>query len=132
MELTISKQQGRVPVTVLQIKGTVTADTAGQLEQEARQAFADGARHLLVDLSDVSLLSSSGLRVLHNIFNLLRSESPEESDEKIRKGLMDGTYKSPHLKLLNPKKHVHDALKMAGYDMYLEIHSKLKDAIASF
>jgi anti-anti-sigma factor len=131
MEITISDQQGRVPVTVLHVKGKVTAQTADQLQAQAQQAHDDGARDMLIDLADVELLSSSGLRALHNIFNMMRGDSPEESDQAIRKGLADGSYKSPHLKLLKPQKHVREALKMTGYDMFLEIHGNLKDAIAS-
>jgi hypothetical protein len=48
------------------------------------------------------------------------------------KGLRDGTFKSPHLKLANPSQQVLKVLTTAGIDMFLEIHSDLKQAIASF
>jgi len=63
---------------------------------------------------------------------MLRSESPEESDEAVRKGLADGTFKSPHLKLLKPDKNVNQVLRVAGFDMFLEIYANLKKAVASF
>lgn len=132
MEITVSHEQGRVPVTVLHIKGEVNAATASQLQAQAQQEYDAGARDMLIDLTDVPYMASAGLRVLHEIFDMLRGDSPEESDEAIKKGLVDGTYKSPHLKLLKPNKHVQKVLSMAGYDMFLEIHRNLKGAVASF
>ena len=132
MEITVTQEQGRVPVTVLHVQGDVNASTADQFQEEAQKAYDDGARDMLIDLSGVSLLSSAGLRALHNIFNMLRSDSPEESDGAVRKGLTDGTFKSPHLKLLNPDKNVTQVLSMAGFDMFLEIYNNLKKAVASF
>jgi anti-anti-sigma factor len=132
MEITVTQEQGRVPVTVLHVQGDVNASTADQFQEEAQKAYDDGARDMLIDLSGVSLLSSAGLRALHSIFNMLRSDSPEESDGAVRKGLTDGTFKSPHLKLLNPDKNVTQVLSMAGFDMFLEIYNNLKKAVASF
>ena len=132
MEISITREQGRVPVTVLHVKGDVNVATADQFRAQVQQAYDDGARDILIDLTQVSLVSSAGLRVLQDIFNMLRSESPQESDAAMRKGLADGTFKSPHLKLLNPNKNVRQVLHMAGFDMFLEIHEDLKEAVASF
>lgn len=132
MEITVTQEQGRVPVTVLHVQGDINATSADQFQAQARQAYDGGARDMLIDLSKVSLISSAGLRALHQVFNMLRSESPEESDEAVRKGLTDGTFKSPHLKLLNPNQSVRQVLHVAGFDMFLEIHDNHKNAIASF
>lgn len=132
MEIRVTQEQGRVPITVLHITGDVNAASADRFQAQARQAYDAGARNMLIDLSQVLLLSSAGLRALHIIFNMLRRDSPEESDAVIRKGLTDGTFKSPHLKLLNPNKNVSQTLRTAGFDMFLEIHDDLQKAIVSF
>jgi hypothetical protein len=36
------------------------------------------------------------------------------------------------LKLLSPTQHVAESLRVAGYDMFLEIHQDRRKAIASF
>jgi hypothetical protein len=130
MEIVVSQEQGRVPVTVFHIKGKVTAGE--QLKTQAEQAIEAGTRNLLLDLREVPIITSSGLRDLHHIYLQLRTDAPDEHDETVKAGIRDGTYKSPHLKLLKPSKNVQQALKYAGYDMFLEIHQNLKDAIASF
>ena len=132
MDIEVSQEQGRRPVTVFRIKGEINITTYEQLEQTAREAFNAGTRDLLIDLADVTYISSAGIRALNNIFKLLRSDAPEESDEAMRKGLSDGTFKSPHIKLLNPSARVLEVLKIAGVDMLLQVHHNRKDAIASF
>lgn len=130
MELTVSEAQGRVPVTVLKVKGAITSNV--ELEEQARAAFDAGARNILVDLSEVPYIATYGLRALHFIYTLLRTDAPEESDEAVRKGISAGTFVSPHLKLLKPGSHVLEALKVAGYDMFLEIHHDYNKAVAAF
>jgi anti-anti-sigma factor len=132
MDIVVSHEQGRVPVTVFRVKGEIDVRTYEQLQDQAQEAFKAGMRNLLLDLSGVTYISTAGLRALHHIFTLLRTDSPGESDTVMYEGLRDGTFKSPHLKLLNPQPAVLNALSTAGYDMYLEIHRDLKDAIASF
>ena len=132
MDILVTREQGRVPVTVFRIKGEIDVRTYEQLQDQSQEAFKAGMRNLLLDLSEVTYISTAGLRALHHIFTLLRTDSPDESDAAMYEGLRDGTFKSPHLKLLNPRPAVQQALSTAGYDMYLEIHRDLKDALASF
>jgi hypothetical protein len=77
-------------------------------------------------------MSSAGLRVLQQTFEKLRSLSSDESDKEMYKKINDGSFKSPHLKLLNPTKEVMEVLKMSGFDMLVSIEKDLKTAIASF
>jgi anti-anti-sigma factor len=132
MEIAVSSEQGRVPVTVFRIKGDIDVASYEQLQTAARQAFEAGTRNLLLDLTEVAYISSAGFRALHHIFTLLRTDSPDESDEAMSKGLRNGTFKSPHLKLLNPSPVCLQALTTAGFDMFLEIYHDLEVAVASF
>jgi len=132
MDITVSHEQGRMPVTVFHVKGDIDNTSYEQLQRQAQEAFKAGTRNILLDLTEVPYTSSAGIRALHSIFTLLRTDAPDESDEVMGKGLRDGTFKSPHLKLLNPSGHVLKALTTAGVDMFLEIHHNPKNALASF
>lgn len=132
MEITVSQEAGRVPVTVLHVQGEVSVESYEQLQTEAEACLAQGADCLLLDLGGVTFLSSSGLRAIHHIFEQVRAAYPEGSDEQMRAGMREGTFHSTHLKLTNPSRKVLSVLKMAGFDMFLEIHSDLKKAVASF
>lgn len=130
MEITVSQDEGRVPVTVFQLQGDLADEEP--LRSKAQEAYADGTRYLLLDLSEVPYITSAGLRAIHQVYDLMRSDAPEESDEVVRKGIASGSYTSGHLKLLKPSKTAMKALGVAGYDMFLEVHKKYSDAIASF
>jgi hypothetical protein len=130
MEISVSQHEGRVPVAVFHIKGPVTNNEP--LEQQVRSAYEGGARYVVLDLSEVPYMATAGLRALHAIYSLLRSDTPAESDEATKRGIASGTFASPHLKLVKPTAHVLEVLKAAGYDMFLEIHRDLRQALASF
>jgi hypothetical protein len=114
------------------VHGDIDANTYDQLQAKAEEYYKSGTRYLLLDLSSVRYISSAGIRALHGLFTLLRTDDLQESDDAVRKGVRDGTYKSPHLKLLNPSDGVSRILTMSGYDMVLDVHKDLQEAIDSF
>jgi anti-anti-sigma factor len=134
MEIKVSTESGKVPVTVLHVDGNIDASTSKIFETKAEELIKNGARYILVDLSHPPFVSSAGLRVLHVLFNKLRSLHPDAnlSDEEVKMGIGIGTYKSPHLKLLNLSRETDTAFKIGGFDMYIETYTDLKTAIASF
>ena len=129
MEITTWHETSGKPVTILQVKGDLTASEP--LETQARQAFNDGARNMVLDLSHVNYISSAGLRVIHTIYMLLRGADPQD-EETATRGIARGTYKSPHLKLVNPSKNGLKALTTSGYDIFLDILGSVPEAVASF
>ncbi len=132
MEITVTQEQARVPVTVLHINGSVDAASYEPLQSRAEQAIREGASHLLLDLTQVPYMSSAGLRAINHIYNLLHKESTSAEDEARKQGLRTGKYKSRHLKLLNPNPRVLEVLQTTGFDMFLEIYHDQKEAIGSF
>lgn len=132
MDVTVKQESGRVPVTVIQVAGNTDSASADEFEKKVMEVVDGGARHLVLDLSKVPYMSSAGLRVLQNVFDKLRSLSADESDKEMYRKINEGSYTSPHLKLLNPTKEVVEVLKMTGFDMLVSIETDLKTAIDSF
>jgi hypothetical protein len=54
------------------------------------------------------------------------------SDDEVKKGINAGTYKSPHLKLLNLSKETQTAFTVSGFDMFIETYTDRKTAVDSF
>jgi len=131
LEITISQEQGRTPVTIFHLEGRVNLGTAEQLQAKAQEAAQVGARYMLLDLAGVRSLTSAGLRAIHQIYQMLRDASSAVGEDAARDA-QAGVLKSPYLKLLNPTPEVRRVLQIAGFDMFLEIHDNVKDAIASF
>lgn len=134
MEIKVSTENGRVPVSVVHVNGNIDAGTSDAFMAKADELIKNGARYILVDLSHVSFVSSAGLRSFHGIFNTLRSLNTDANlnDNDVKKGIAAGTYKSPHLKLLNLSKETESVFKISGFDMYIETFTDMKTAIASF
>lgn len=133
MEIRITERtDGRVPVTVLHIKGDIDTLTFTELEKKGEEIYKAGTRRIALDLSEVRRINSAGLRSIHTIFNLLRSNYPDESDEALREKLAGNTFKSKLLKLVRPNEAIRQVLITSGYDRFLELHDGLDQAIQSF
>jgi anti-anti-sigma factor len=134
MEIKVSNEDARVPITVLHVDGDIDASSYQEFQSMAGKLIDEGTRYILVDLSHAQFVSSAGLRALHAILNELRSRNPDAnlSDEQMKRGISAGTYKSPHLKLLNLSPQTKTAFETSGFDMYIETFTDGKAAIASF
>jgi anti-anti-sigma factor len=132
MEIKVSVEKARVPVTVMHGEGNIDSSTYQSFQARADELIDAGARYILIDLTHVPFVSSAGLRAFHEIFNRLHSLSPDKNDKEMHAGIAAGTYKSPHLKLLSPSKETIHTAKLAGFDMYIEIYRDFKSAISSF
>jgi anti-anti-sigma factor len=134
MEIKVSTENGRVPVTIIHVDGNLDSSSASQFQKKAEEIIKGGAHHLLIDLTHSPYVSSAGFRVLNQIFKDLNSLHPAAnlSDTDMRKGVSDGSYKSPHLKLLNLSNQTRTVFTATGFDMYIEEYDDMKKAIASF
>lgn len=136
MEITVSKEQGQVPVTILRVSGHLDGQTYQDLIGKAREEYEAGARSFLLDLGDLTYISSAGLVSLHTIALLLRGKplpDPEhgwsalKSMDSTRDG---GTQKN--LKLLNPRPEVTSVLDMVGFSAFFEVFTDRRKAVESF
>jgi anti-anti-sigma factor len=132
MEIKVSTEKGVRPISVIHVDGNIDSATYEEFQSKSEELIASGARDILIDLTHVHFVSSAGIRAIHALFNKLRTLTPDVSDEEMRKGINAGTYKSPHLKLLNPSKETTTTFEMTGLDMYIDIYNDLKKAITSF
>ncbi len=134
MEITISVENGRVPITVLHVSGSIDGSSYQEFQSTAKNLIDGGTHYILVDLSNAPFVSSAGLRALHAISTELRLRNPDANltDEQMKRGISAGTYKSPHLKLLNLSPQTKTAFETSGFDMYIDTFTDMKTAIASF
>jgi hypothetical protein len=66
MRIITSQKNGIAPVTIFRIEGDIATESSEELQQQASDAFEAGARNLLLDLSKVNFISSSGLRAIQS------------------------------------------------------------------
>jgi anti-anti-sigma factor len=132
LHIVIEQAQGRVPVTIIQVEGSVDAANYQALQAAVDKAYTAGARYVLFDLANVPYMSSAGLRVLHQLIDRLGTESAAEGNAALRLEAAGDSLKSPHVKLLNPSKNVSRLLEVSGFKMFFDIYSDRDTAIASF
>lgn len=136
MEIVVSQEQGQVPVTILKLAGQLDGQTYQDLIMKAQEVFNGGAKNIILDMSELTYISSAGLVSLHTIALLLRGEAlpdPEQgwaalkSIDRSRDG---GLQKN--IKLLNPRPEVISVLDMVGFSAFFEIFTDKQKALESF
>jgi len=134
MEITVSTKNGRVPVTIMHVDGSIDTATSNLFQNKAEELIKGGARYILVDLARCPYMSSASLRALHIVFKKLNAAHPDSTlgENEITKGISDGTYKSPYLKVVNVSNDTKTVFKSSGFDMFVEFYDDMKEAIAAF
>ncbi len=136
MNLTVEQAQMDVPVTILGLHGDLDATNFEAVIEKARELYAGGARHLLLDLSDVPFMGSSGLVALHSIVLLMQGEEPPDPEygwqafHDMERDREAGPQQ--HVKLLNPQPRVQQTLEVTGMHDFFATYSDWQAAIASF
>ena len=136
MQITSSKQQGRVPVTILHLEGNLDASNYTDAINEAQKLFDGGARDLVIDLSKVPYMSSAGLMSLHTVSLIFAGQNmqPNSSGRPSFRSLDLNRDKAAreHLKLLSPQPAVDQVLDTVGLKQFFEIFTDLDSAVKSF
>jgi anti-anti-sigma regulatory factor len=138
MNISVSQAQapGRVPVNIIKLDGQLDGQNFQELISKAQELYNVGARDFLLDLSDLTYISSAGLVALHSVALLARGEELPD----VEGGW--STYRSMgrsgeagvqrHVKLLNPRSEVMGVLDMVGFSTVFEIYTDREEAVNSF
>jgi len=136
MEIIISQNQETSPVTIMQLQGALDGSSYEKFVTEAQNLYDAGTRNLILDMSELTFLSSAGLTGLHRIARVYAGEDRSTIEEgwaaihslgKKR----DSGFKN-HVKLLNPGKKIQDVLDTVGFMTFFEIYADIHPAMASF
>lgn len=136
MNISVSQAQGSVPVTIIKLDGELDGQTYQSLIEKAREVYEGGTRDFLIDLRDLTYVSSAGLVALHTVALLARGEALPDTDagwSTIRSvgGASSGGLQE-HVKLANPREEVMSVLDMVGFSAAFEIFNDLDEAVNSF
>ena len=136
MQITSSKQAGKVPVTVLHLEGNLDASNYTDVIGKAQALYDEGARDLVLDLGKVPYMSSAGLMSLHTISLVFAGQSmqPNSSGRPTFRSLDPDRDQAArqHMKLLNPQPAVDQVLDTVGLKQFFEVFTDLDSAVKSF
>ena len=136
MDISVSQAQGNVPVTVLKLDGQLDGQNYQDLIAKAQELHRAGSRDFLLDLSDLTYISSAGLVALHSIALMLRGEEMPDAQagwsayRSMGRSSEAGLQR--HIKLFNPRDDVKNVFEMVGFDRVFEVHTDLDQAVKSF
>lgn len=134
MDITTSKHDGRIPVTVLHINGKLDSTSFQSLIAQAQKAYDAGARHLVLDMTNMSYISSAGLAALHSISLVFQGkDAPDlESGWQVFKGMDFNRGKQTQVKLAGLWPEVQSVLDVVGFTLLFDTYPNVDAAVASF
>jgi anti-anti-sigma regulatory factor len=136
MQISHSKQTGRVPVTVLHLAGDLDASNYTDVIKQAQELYDGGARHLVIDLGKVPYMSSAGLMSLHTISLIFAGQGmqPGGSGRPSFRALDPKKDQAAreHVKLLSPQPAVDQVLDTVGLKQFFAVFTDLDSAVNSF
>jgi anti-anti-sigma factor len=80
LHTSVEHVKGRVPITIVALDGELDASNYERLVDEVRGLYDDGARTLLLDLTGLTFMASSGLVALHSIVRVMHGEEPPDPE----------------------------------------------------
>lgn len=111
--ITDFKEELREDVLIIRLKGRLDAISSPAVEKRIFEAINKGQEKILVDLTSLTYLSSSGMRMFLSITKMLRTLSGK-------------------LIVCNTPVNVLDILKMSGFDHVLELVATEQEALKHF
>lgn len=80
MTIDVERVDGSPPVTVIALDGELDASNYEQVIDVVRAAYEEGSRGLVLDLTGLSFMASSGLFALHSAVRIMRGETPPDPE----------------------------------------------------
>lgn len=111
--LTMVKQLSQSDLRVVPLAGRIDAATAPVVNKAVRAAMEDGVRQIVVELREVTFLSSSGLRTLLLLARELRRDGGD-------------------LVLCALQPQVAEVFHLTGFDQIFQLHHTREEAAAGF
>jgi len=118
LKITKEEVQGKVPVTVLHLRGWLDAQSEEILLATARDSYEGGSRYILMDLAEVETLTSAGMRAMQKVYKLY---TPSEERSKMSR-----------VKLCNAPPQVYHVLGITGFLLTILNYESMQAAIDSF
>lgn len=100
-------------ITIVEIAGKLNTGASPEAEAFMMDLIADGANKIVINLDELDMISSTGLRVILASGKKLASSSGK-------------------LVICNPNHTVADVLKMSGFNLMFQVFDSEDEALASF
>lgn len=111
--LLMAKRINQPDMRVVELKGRIDAGSAPEVRKQVRALIDEGVRQIVVELRDVTFLSSSGLRALLLLARELRKDGGD-------------------LMLCALQPQVAEVFHLTGFDQIFKLHHTREEAVSAF
>lgn len=118
LKITKEQAQGKVLVTIFHLRGWLDVQSEAQLVETIQKASDEGAQFILLELSELEMLTSAGIRAMQKAHQILASKN--------------AAYKTPRLKISSAPPQVYHVLGISGFLINMPMYETQQDAIDSF
>lgn len=112
------QQQGKNSATVFNLRGWLDAQSEESLFTAAQEAHSKDTLYLILNLEDVNMITSRGIRALQRIQKLYKAQ--------------DANTDSTGMRLCNAPPNVYNVLKLSGFLQTLPVYESLQAALESY
>ena len=114
----VEQVQGEVPVTTFHLSGRLVIKGEEDFVKWASDAYQAGARYLLLDLSEVTMLISAGTRAIQKVYRMFTTE--------------ESALETSQLKMAFTPPPVYEPLKITGFLKNIPMFDTVQSAIDAF
>ena len=118
LKITAERAEAELPVSILHLHGWLDAKSEEHLVKAALDEHNKGARYLLLEMSEISTMTSAGIRALQKVYHQF-TPSPEDPKEM-------------YVKLCDAQPQIYEILNITGLLQNIPMYDSLQDALVSF
>jgi anti-sigma B factor antagonist len=109
----VEKKKSEKGIEILQVSGRIDPSTSNQLEEEINAALSTGQSKLVLNLSEVEFISSTGLRIFLTALKKVKAQNGD-------------------VKICCMNSNVEKIFKIAGFVSLFDILSTEEEAVRKF
>ena len=134
MTIEVEDLGGSAGVSVVALDGELDASNYERVIEVVRDAYARGSRGLVLDLSKLSFMASSGLFALHSAFRIMRGETPPDPEAgwgALHEMAGDHDLESADVRIAAPQEAIARVLERTGMGRLFPIDPDRDTAVAA-
>ena len=134
MTIDVEDLGGSPSVSVLALDGELDASNYERVIEVVRDAYTRGTRGLVIDMSKLTFMASSGLFALHSAFRIMRGETPPDPEAgwgALHEMAGDHDLESADVRIAAPQEAIARVLERTGMGKLFPIDSDRDSAVAA-
>jgi anti-anti-sigma factor len=134
MTIDVEHVAGDPAIAVVALDGELDASNYEKVIDAVRDAYAQGARGLVFDLSGLTFMASSGLFALHSALRIMRGETPPDPEMgwgALHQVSQDHDSQAASVRLAAAQEPIARVLERTGMTALFGVDATRADAIAT-